>query len=183
MQNYCLPSISQAMLDTEVLMRELCSILGVPLVQPLRLPSYARWLWERWPEEGAMLPPRRELCSILGVALERAMLDPWCSAGAAPEVAELCSVALGALARGGGYAPSEERAMLDPGCCAEVSPRLSELCSMALGMHTRRLGYALSLFFGSPLGGIVWIASTGFRFSSPPPTCYMSMLSSSSCHP
>jgi hypothetical protein len=48
-----------------------------------------------------------ELCSILGVALERAMLDPWCSAGAAPEVAELCSVALGALARGGGYAPSE----------------------------------------------------------------------------
>ena len=49
--------------------RELCSILGVPLVQPLRLPSYARWLWERSPEEGTMLPPRIELCSILGDAL------------------------------------------------------------------------------------------------------------------
>jgi hypothetical protein len=44
-----------------------------------------------------MLPPRRELCSILGAPLERAMLDPWCSAGAAPELPDLCSVALGAL--------------------------------------------------------------------------------------
>jgi hypothetical protein len=51
--------------------RELCSILGVPLVQPLRLPSYARWLWERSPEEGAMLPSRIELCSILSVACSR----------------------------------------------------------------------------------------------------------------